>query len=146
MMSYITTAEADATVAAIIPSTDPERTTWEGLETADKVIFVDRAMLKIETLRFSGVAAVSFQETAFPRRGQTEVPDEVKQAVALEAAAIATYGEEAAQRERIQAQGITSFKAGNLSESYERRARVTLLSSTASYLLTPFLAGVVPCV
>lgn len=146
MTSYITTAEADAIVAAIIPSTDPERTTWESLETADKAIYVDRAMIKIETLQFSGVAAVSFQETAFPRRGQAEVPEEIKQAVALEAAAISAYGAEAAQRDRIQAQGISSFKVGNLAESYNRHGPITLLSTVAAYLLTPFIAGVVPCV
>lgn len=146
MTSYISTVQADEYIAALIPSTDPERVAWEGLATADKAIYVDRAMLKIETLQFSGVAAVSFQETAFPRRGQTEVPDAVMKAVALEAAAIAAYGEEAAQRDRIQAQGITSFKAGNLSESYDRRGPVTLLSPVATYLLTPFIAGVVPCV
>lgn len=146
MTSYITSVQADEYIAALIPSNDPEHVAWASLEASDKDIFISRAMLKIESLPFTGTVAVSFQETAFPRWGQTEVPESVKQALALEAAALAAYGAEAEQRDRIQAQGITAFKAGNLSESYVRRGPVTLLSPVSSYLLAPFLAGVVPCV
>ena len=146
MTPYITSVQADEYIAALIPSNDPEHVAWASLEATDKDIFISRAMLRIESLPFTGTAAVSFQETAFPRWGQTGVPDAVKKAVALEAAAIAAYGAEAEQRERIQSQGVTAFSVGNLSESYVRRGRAALLSPAASYLLAPFRAGGAPCV
>lgn len=146
MTPYITTSQADEYIAALIPSTGLERTAWESLDDADKAIFVGRSMRKIEALPFSGAVAVSSQDTAFPRRGQTEVPEAVKQAVALEAAALAAYGDEAEQRDRIKSQGISSFRLGNLSESYNRGASSYLLSSVAYGLLRPFMAGGVACV
>lgn len=146
MTPYITSVQADEYIAALIPSNDPEHVAWASLEASDKDIFISRAMLRIESLPFTGTAAVSFQETAFPRWGQTEVPEAVKQALALEAAAIAAYGAEAEKRERIQSQGVTSFSVGNLSESYVRRGRMALLSPVATYLLAPFRSGGAPCV
>lgn len=147
MRNYITAAEADAIVAALIPSADPDRQAWDALDEDDKEIHITRAMVKIDLMPFRGRAATDYQEHAFPRYGQQGVPDAVKQALALEACAMAAYGGEASQRYRIQSQGIRAFSAGSLSESYAGGPNPwTLLSDVARYLLGPYLTGVVDCV
>jgi hypothetical protein len=147
MANYITATEADAIVANLIPSTDPDRQAWETLDESDKEIHITRAMVKIDTMPFTGRAAADYQETSFPRRGQTAVPLAVKQALALEACALAAYGGEADQRFRIMSQGVKAFRAGNLSESYTGAVNpMALLSGVARYLLAPYLAGGVDCV
>jgi hypothetical protein len=145
MDPYITITEVAEFVEGLLPSSDPDRAAWEAVESeADKTAFLSQAMLRIESLRYAGRPADVNQLVCFPRTGQLIVPDEVKQALALEACACASFitDTDARQREKLQTQGVKAFSAGRLSESYgPRSGRTNLRSEMAQYLLTPYLAG-----
>lgn len=145
MDPYITTTEVLELIEGLLPTSDPDYAAWSSLtKEADKTAFLAQAMSRIESLHYSGRPAVLSQTTNFPRFGQTAVPNEVKQALALEACACSSFAAntEARQREQLQSQGVVSFTAGRLSESYgSRNKRTNLRSDMAQYLLMPYLAG-----
>lgn len=144
MDPYITITEVAELIEGLLPSSDPDRKAWEALtEDTDKTVFLAQAMFRIESLRYSGRPAIASQVTSFPRSGQTAVPREIKQALALEACACSSFAAnlDAIQRDRLQAQGVTSFSAGSLSEAYAQGAKRKIRSDMAHYLLLPYLAG-----
>jgi len=144
MDPYITITEVAELIEGLLPSSDPDRKAWAALsEEADKTAFLAQAMLRIESLHYSGRSAVLYQQTSFPRFGQTSVPDEVRKALALEACALTSFvgDTDARQREKLQAQGVTSFSVGSLSEAYGQGSKRKIRSDMAHYLLMPYLAG-----
>lgn len=144
--TYITSAEADDIINGYLVSTDPQRVAWAALSTSDKEVYLRQALQRIDALPLSGRPTDMFNLLQFPRKGQATVPGQVKQAQALEACASIGTAEEADKRAQLQAQGITAFSAGSLSESYGKPGSAVdrLFSAQAKTLLKPFLLGVVP--
>lgn len=142
--TYITLAEAEETIAAYLLSDDLQRTAWSALSDADKEIYLKRALQRIDAQVFTGRKANADQPLQFPRYGKTTVPASVKFAQALEACAEIGISREAEKREQMQAMGIQSFSAGNISETYARPVEGMLFSGVARRLLRPYLAGGVP--
>lgn len=147
---YVTAAEADAIISGYLLSTDPQRIAWTALSTADKEAYLNQALLRIESLAYIGRKAEDDQPLQFPRKWRTEwqtaPPEAVKEAQALEACASVGMTEEAEKRAQLKAQGITSFSAGSLSETYGNVAIGVnrIYSQIARELLKPYLLGAVP--
>lgn len=146
MAGYVTAAEADSIIADYYPASHKWRTAWEGLSAADKNAYLNKALAKLESIAYIGRKADPNQPLQFPRLGQPAVPEYVKQAQALEACASVSMADAADQRAQLQAQGITSFSAGNLAETYGKTASGAgkLFSLLARELLEPYVLGVVP--
>lgn len=147
MAGYITAEEADTVIAGLMLSADARRAAWEALTAADKEICLEQALLRIEAVPYRGRKAAEGQTLQFPRAGQDGVPAAVKLAQAMEACAGLGMAEEAAKRAQLRAQGIRSFSAGKLSETYDSGgtgALGTLYSAEAQRLLKPFVLGVAP--
>lgn len=146
MAGYITVAEADIIIADYFPAFHKWRTAWEALTAADKNGYLNQALAKLESIAYIGRKANPKQPLQFPRKGQDGIPEGVKQAQAIEACATVSMAGAADQRAQLQAQGITSFSAGNLSETYGKTASGAgkLFSILARELLQPYLLGVVP--
>ena len=144
MKSYLTTQEADRKISAFLLSADAQRTAWEALAETDKEICLSQATARIEALPYTGAPASGRQEGAFPRTGDSEISEEVKAAIALEACACCNA--EANTRIAMQAQGVKSFSVGNLSESYKLGDSVEkLYSPMAHQLLAKYLRGAYLC-
>jgi len=105
-----------------------------------------RATLAIDLLDnikrgFRGERTRPTQLLAFPRNGDTFVPEKVKMACALEALALAD--EEGAERRGLRRQGVSGMSVGNVTENYMRfglfdnnarnRAHVDFSESLASH-------------
>ena len=142
---YVAVAEADAIITTYLISTDPQRVAWMALSESDKSAYLNQALLKLENIAYVGRKADPTQVLQFPRRGQM-LPEAVKNAQALEACASVGMSGEADMRAQLQAQGITSFSAGSLSESYGKisTGAGALFSRLARDLLKPYLLGVAP--
>lgn len=142
MQSYLTAQEADNRISASLLSTDAWRIAWEALPDMDKEACIAQATARIEALPFTGAPASP--ERAFPRCGETEVSEEVKTALALEACA--SCNTEAATRSALKAQGVKSFSVGSLSESYNTENGTSgLYSPMAQQLLAKYMRGAYPC-
>ncbi len=144
--TYITIAEADAIINGLLLSTDAKRAAWAALSDADKEVYLRHAALWIETLPYTGGLYDDTQALQFPRDYNTGgvVPEAVKQAQALEAAASVGKLEEVEKRYELRAQGITHFSAGKLSETYGPVSQFGLFSLQAHRLLRRYTLGGVP--
>ena len=144
MQSYLTVQEANERISAFLPSTDALRAAWEALSDEDKQSCIFRATARIDTLPYTGAPACAKQDGAFPRWGESELSEEVKTAVALEACACCDA--EADIRATLQAQGVKSFSVGSLSESYKvSSGGGGLYHPTAQQLLSKYLMGAHLC-
>lgn len=86
------------------------------LSTEEKESLIRKAAMKIDCLSFTGRKKDSSQSMAFPRDYQTDVPNEVKTAQALES--LAYLDSEKLKRQDLQNQGVKSVTLGQVSESY----------------------------
>lgn len=80
--------------------------------------------------------------------GPDDAPQAVKDACCEEALALLSRTDEDKQRRAAQAQGVTSVRIGDVSETYDlsRRTRDDELCATAQQLLAPFRVGAVTIV
>lgn len=132
-MSYISLAEAETRIAAHIRSS--ERASWDTLLDADKTIALQEAEDAIDDLPLRGrkydtnvTAGIPDQPAEFPRiidgvvldwddsTNQAIVPQDIKDAVCLEAVALAQWG--SSWRRRNQEQGVKQIQMGGIQESY----------------------------
>ena len=143
MTPYATVRKSDAIINALLTFSAPERLAWEQLAHNDKNVLLRQAMQRIESLKYAGRTAENYQERAFPREGQKDIPRVVCAALALDAAHLAWLAtdKEAAQRKQLQAQGVKSFSIGKLSESYADTKKVDVVCKEAMQLLQPYLLG-----
>jgi hypothetical protein len=142
-------------------------TTWSSASDDNKSMALIMATKKITNLNLQGTKAILTQTLAFPRafyigttvyssgygmetdniRGEgwyieTDITTEVKEATCEEAISILSYGENANKRLELQAQGVTSFSIGNLSETYGGSGKKnSLLSQEATSRLTKYTGG-----
>lgn len=142
--TYITVDEANEIISGYFLSDDAQRTAWDALSSADKEVYLRQSLLRIDAQIFSGRKAGTDQALQFPRYGKTSVPQSVKIAQALEACAGIGIAAEAEKRAQLQAQGVQSFTAGSLSETYVEGTSSPLFSCIAAKMLRPFIAGGVP--
>lgn len=149
--SYITVDEADQLITENYLSTDPLRVAWEALATGDKEVLLRRAAAQIDRLPFTGRVADVNQKMAFPRKAvfndSPEIPEEVKSAQALQSV---YYLDDAnvtlaTTRAELQRAGVTSYKLGDLSETFGSIGSVfdtiTSCSSEVLQLLNKWLMG-----
>lgn len=157
--SYVTVTEADTYIAANYISTSSEAVAWAAVSSANKDIYLRKALQKIDRQPYTGVKSVTTQTLQFPRAVWTEyrredvpllnisldgdwvvqtvTPDAVKNAQIEEALSNATG---TPKRLSLQRQGVKSFSLGNLSETYTVNYN-DLTSYEAKQLLRPYLAG-----
>jgi len=155
-------------------STSTEYTTWDGLTDGNKEIYLKRATKRIDRQILRGAKAVDTQTLEFPRalklQGrwyeqdvvgvninrssdwyvETSVQQNVIDANVEEALASALVDAGSAtnanERAQLQAQGVKSFRLGDLSETYGTGLSSTynstvLLSAEAKALLKFYSAG-----
>ena len=109
----------------------------------EKDYFVRKAAIKIDSLPLTGKKKNPSQPMEFPRDYQTEVPDDVKIAQAIETL---TYADsERARRQELQNQGVKSVTLGQVSESYGdgiRKGSESAFNNPEAYLLLrKYIAG-----
>lgn len=150
--TYITTAEADEYIAGHYRSNNKDRKRWCDLSAEDKEVLLRQACAELDRLQWQGRKAIAGQALAFPRLpfqyGKTSelAPTRIKQAQAELALWLSdeTQEAQATQRADLQAQGVTSFSLGDLSESYKQggiTALLALASPKVAALVTPYLSG-----
>jgi hypothetical protein len=106
-------------------------------ETKEKAL--RQATKTIDRQPLRGRKTETGQALAFPRYPDTEAPEAVKEACCEEALALLERGN--SQRRKLQQEGVQSFTAGNISETYMPGAGKGLLSQEAKELLRPWLLG-----
>ena len=150
--TYITVAEADTYVSKYYPSTDPKRTKWGTLQTADKEAYLRQAAKSIDGLRLIGVRVDTTQKLEFPRRYRRGfqpdyegTPDDVKSANVEEALEIASPTQDTANAQKLG--GIVqSYTIGHLSETYKRvdddgSIKILIKSKKAQQYLQKWIEG-----
>lgn len=148
-MSYNTVEEANTYVSTHYLDTDENRLMWEKLSDENKQVLLNRGKSIIDHLPLRGRKTCATQTDAFPRNGQTEVPDDVKDAEVEVALVYANTDEAEIQNQyrRMVNYGISSYSIGNFSESilsYQKNS-MQMLYGLASYeaerLLQEWLCG-----
>ncbi len=137
MASYVTAEEATTYFASRLHAE-----AWTAAADVDKQKALDMATRVIDRTPVAGVKAAYNQVNQFPRYPDAEVPQAVKDATCEEALALLERGNN--QRRKLQAEGVTSFTVGGLSETYAAGVRGGgLVSQEAKELLRPWLLGAV---
>ena len=170
--TYISLADANTYVSDNYPTTVTEYTSWDALSDANKELYLKRAQRKIDRQFLRGVKAVSTQTLEFPRAirldytnisqypettvrqddnwvVETSVANNVKYAQVEEALYEIINSATANKRLQLQAQGVKSFRLGNLSETFKDGATGSseqLRSLEARDLLRYYMVGGVPIV
>ena len=112
---YATIERANAYMQEYYASTDPIRTSWEALTDEDKQALLNRAELSIDQLPLRGKA--TNPPKAFPRKPDEEYSLQAAQLATIELAA--QYQDEVMRgRLSLKAQGVKSYKIGDLSETF----------------------------
>lgn len=172
--TYVTLAEANTYVDDNYISTSTKYTTWSALTDSDKEIYLKKATKKIDRQLLRGLKAIATQTLEFPRAIQsdygynyignvylvrrfhpdyvveTEVSQAVKDAQVEEALGVMSTSESSDRRAELQAQGVTEFSLGNLSEKYaitgagSSSKSTDLASQEAKELLRYYISGAMP--
>jgi hypothetical protein len=120
---------------------------WNDADEADQKQALVTATRAIDRLLLVGRKADGEQPLAFPRNGDSDVPQAVIDATCEEA--LARLDPDYAFRVQLRTYGITSTSAGNVREGFANRAAPsgspikpnTLWSIEARELLRPYIAG-----
>ena len=112
---YATIEQANAYVEAYYSSTDLLREKWSALSEQDKQVALNRAEQKIDLLPLSGHP--EHEGKAFPREPHKHESLEAAKIATIELAVQSLDGE---QKDRLatQAQGVRSYRIGDLSETF----------------------------
>lgn len=141
--SYITVEEA---LEILMGSKLYDR--FAALSDEGKEYQLKQAAQRMEQLPFTGRKKSIMQYMSFPRKGQDDVPYQIRAAQALEAAA--PLDSQAESRRTLQSQGVTSVTVGQVSESYGNKNNAQkllgLFSEEAFTLIRRYLAGSFPIV
>ena len=142
--SYITLAAAD-----LLFADRPEAALWAAFSTEQKTQGLLTAFTALNALRYAGRPTSRTQPAPWPRvnlrtpddqyLNGTTVPADVQRAQCLEA--LTRLQDLAAnERQRLQAQGVTSIRLGDLAETYTPRPAGQVIHSSEAYtLLVPYL-------
>lgn len=111
---YATVADAQAYLDAYYSSTNPLKAKWKALSDEDKQVMLNRASQLIDQLPLSGKAVEP--PKAFPRLPFAEQSLEQAKQACVELA-VQSLDELKARRIELRAQGVYSYKIGDLSET-----------------------------
>ena len=136
---YATVEQANAYVASYYSSTNNIRTAWEALSEEDKQIVLNRAEQVIDLLPFNGKPVDPKQINAFPRYPNPELSLERVRVAAIELALQTNGDTEAQDRLNLRAQGVKSYKIGDLSETFKDTNSEDYLIQFALDVINPFL-------
>lgn len=113
------------------------------LSDEEKESLLRKAAMKIDLLPLTGRKKSVFQKMAFPRDYQTDLPENVKMAQAIET--LAYLDSERLARQDLQNQGVKSVTLGQVGESYGdgvKTGSMSVLNSSEAYtLLRQYLVG-----
>jgi hypothetical protein len=138
--SYVSMEDANAYIQARLNSS-----AWSDAVASSQEAALITATRAIDRLMLVGRRADADQPLAFPRYGQDAVPQAVIDATCEEALALLANGD--STRRQLQADGVTRFQIGTLSESYafggtgKAATPPTLQSLEARELMRPYIAG-----
>jgi len=156
--TYISKTDADVYLTNAYMSSDVKLIAWQALYITDAEVCLKKAAQIIDRQPLMGFKVDSNQTMAFPRviyttynwhnddpikrygngwYEQTETPDVVKYAQCEIAIELAQGTNE---RQELQKAGVSSFRAGNLSESYDGAIN-NVVSNEAKMLLQSFIGG-----
>lgn len=113
---YATLEQANAYVASYYSSTNEIRIAWDALSDEDKQVALNRAEQIIDYLPLRG-RPVS-KEKAFPRYPDPELSLQRVQTATIELALQTNGDAETQERLNLRAQGVKSYKIGDLSETF----------------------------
>lgn len=139
--SYVTVQEADEYLAVAYR---PDA--WTEASEADREAALIEATRQIDRQPLRGARAAADQPLAFPRVGQAEVPEAVKQAVCEQALFLLRQSDYDRRRELAIQQGVGSVTIGDASETIDPavvrvRMTTTTICPAAQELLRPWLGG-----
>lgn len=151
--TYITLQEANEYVKKYYSSTDPLRIQWEAMSEDDQEIFLRKSFAQINSLPYVGKPRSPKQVNPFPRAGDFTEQDllhikyaQVEQALTIPDT-VAAQETEDQLRLRLRRAGVTSYKIGDLSESFvdglpaESNANFYGLTEAAYKHLSKWLRG-----
>jgi len=146
--SYVTLLEAERYISLRYSGHDPLRLSWDAIARhEDKDRHLLRACEMIDAIPFPRRKTDARQALAWPRGGLPGVPSGIRHAqieLALWGASEASAGATGeVNRAELIAQGVTSFRIGDLSESLDgsRVAQGAMQCPAAALLLRPFMGG-----
>lgn len=149
--TYITVEEMLEYLSKNYVSTDPLRIQWEAMSAEDQMVHLRKSFNYINSLPYNGRPANPSQEIPFPRAGAFTNMDllKVKYAQAEQALAISdtVAAQETEERKRLRRAGVTSYKIGDLSETFQGGASALScgnffgLSESAYRYLSKWLQG-----
>lgn len=140
MTGYVSAEEATYYIEQYCPEEDEQRKAWAAANAADKEAFLQRALLEIESLQFTGERADDGQKLAFPRGGEQSVPEAVKIAQSVEALELCAPGHDSRVYEAANG-AVREYSIGDFSETFREAAGVILRSETARALLDRYMGG-----
>jgi hypothetical protein len=127
MSSYVTLEEAAAYVAGNLINSLP----WDSANEATRTKALNISTKKIDALNFLGDKTDSSQELQFPRGGDTEVPEAIKEATIL--LAVRLLDDVDPERE-FENQFMSSFQYENIKSTYDRsRVAINVLHGIPSW-------------
>ncbi len=111
--TYVTRLEADEFIHAFYTENDPLYQWWSELSIEHQEIYLVRSARVIDRLPLAGYPTVSNQIMAFPRSGELDVPDIVKEAQIINAHFVAVN-----EPDPILARGVKKYTIDNISEEF----------------------------
>lgn len=136
---YATVEQANAYVASYYSSTNNIRIAWEALNEEDKQVILNRSEQLIDLLPFNGKPVDPKQVNAFPRYPNPELSLERVRIAAIELALQTNGDTETQDRLNLRAQGVKSYKIGDLSETFKDTNSEDYLIQFALDVINPFL-------
>lgn len=138
---YATVEQANAYVTSYYSSTNNIRIAWEALSNEDRQVALNRAEQTIDLLPFKGKPTEEAKRNlkAFPRYPELEYSMERVKTATIELALQMNGDVETQERLNLRAQGVKSYKIGDLSETFKDTNTEDYIMQFAIDVVTPFL-------
>ena len=134
---YVSIEDVNAYKVMYYGSTDPLRLNWEQLSDEDKQVAINRAEREVERLPLHGKPVHA--DKAFPRYPDPEESlQRAKQAI-CELSIQLMSSSSARERYELQAQGVKSYKIGDLSETFADKSGRSGVDEFVFSIVYPFL-------
>ena len=134
---YVSIEDVNAYKDMYYGSTDPLRLNWEHLEEEDKQVAINRAEREVERLPLHGKPVHSGR--AFPRYPNPEESLICAQQAICELSIQMLGSNAARERYDLQAQGVKSYKIGDLSETFADKSGRSGVDEFVYSIVYPFL-------
>lgn len=136
---YATLEQANTYVANYYSSSSDIRIAWDALSDEDKTVMLNRAELIIDLLPYKGEPLD--EEKAFPRNPKSELSLKRVQSATIELALQMNGDIETQDKLNLRAQGVKSYKIGDLSETFKDTNVEDYIMQFALNVVTPFLSN-----